>query len=78
MAVWAESTTHSGILKLLISPPANSTLVMMPIVFWASLPPCPSEKAAAEKSCSTRDHLSTAEGVCLVLKMAHEAMIFRK
>ena len=31
-----------------IIPPATSTAVIMPIVFCASLPPCPSEKAAAE------------------------------
>ena len=49
MAAWAESTTHSGISGRAPfgpearNPPATSTAVMMPIVFWASLPPCPSE-----------------------------------
>src|SRR4051795_12944094 len=36
---------------------------MMPIVFWASLPPCPSEYSEAEANCSTRKARSTANGV---------------
>ncbi len=36
---------------------------MMPIVFCASLPPWPSEYAAADTSCSLRNRLSTFLGV---------------
>src|SRR5687768_15703400 len=35
---------------------------MMPMVFCASLPPCPRLYAPAETSCSRRNHLSTLEG----------------
>jgi hypothetical protein len=38
---------------------------MMPIVFCASLPPCPSEYAAADTSCSLRKIRSTFTGVAL-------------
>ena len=35
---------------------------MMPIVFWASLPPWPSEYSPAETSCARRNRLSTFSG----------------
>ena len=35
---------------------------MMPIVFWASLAPCPRLNAAADTSCSTRKLRSTVRG----------------
>src|ERR1700748_465924 len=36
---------------------------MMPIVFCASLPPCPSEYSEAEANCRIRNARSTANGV---------------
>src|ERR1700710_3009375 len=36
---------------------------MIPMVFWASLPPWPSEKAAAETNCSLRKTPSAKAGV---------------
>src|SRR5215216_2010472 len=67
MAACAESTTvvgiggklPSGLYAIPQTPPAVSTAVMIPIVFWASLPPWPNEKAAAEKSCPRLKILST-------------------
>src|SRR2546427_10113267 len=35
---------------------------MIPIVFWASLVPCPSEYSAADTSCSSRNARSTRRG----------------
>ena len=56
IAVWAESTTHSGTSASLPTlPSAIRRARMIPIVFWASLAPCPRLKAAAEKSCRTRN-----------------------
>src|SRR5437773_3222860 len=41
---------------------ATSNPTMIPIVFCASLEPCPREYAAAEPSCSTRNTRSTLRG----------------
>ena len=45
---------------------------MMPMVFCASLPPCPRLYAAEETSCSRRNHLSTRRGVWR--KQIHETL----
>jgi hypothetical protein len=51
MAVWALSTTHSGTSEVGVARPAAMRRAkMIPIVFWASLAPCPRLKAAAESS----------------------------
>ena len=36
---------------------------MIPMVFWASLPPCPSEQREADTNCSHRNVVSTTKGV---------------
>src|SRR5512143_2977173 len=41
MAAWAARTTQSGMVKVLIQPAAKIRLAMIPMVFWASLPPWP-------------------------------------
>src|SRR6185436_317800 len=71
IAACAASTTSIGIVGRVPfgpycmpqTPPAVSTAVMMPIVFCASLPPCPNENAAADKSWPLRKILSTRLGV---------------
>lgn len=50
IAVYALKTTHNGTVKFLINPPTNSKLVIMPMVFCASLPPCPKLKSAADNN----------------------------
>src|SRR5205085_3141670 len=68
IAACAQRTTHKGIGgseefgPYWSSPPAASTAVMMPIVFCASLPPWPSEKAAAESNWPFRKKRSTLCG----------------
>src|SRR6476659_44120 len=39
-----------------------SSIQMMPMVFCASLPPCPSEYNDAERSCRRRNHRSILDG----------------
>ena len=41
IAVCALKTTHKGTINSLIKPPAKSRPAIMPMVFCASLPPCP-------------------------------------
>src|SRR4030042_2012758 len=65
MAAWALKTTHRGTWNSLLSPPAKRRLAIMPMVFCASLPPEPREKAAAENNCKIRDHLLILVGFCL-------------
>src|SRR5579884_3337732 len=44
IAPWHDRTTHQGTWKPPgMCPPEYSRMAMMPIVFCASLPPCPSE-----------------------------------
>ena len=76
IAACALRTTQRGTLNSLIKPPAKRRLVMIPIVFCASLPPWPKLYRAAERSCKTRDHLLTATGVCL--RTIHDVIIFNK
>ena len=60
MAEKLAITTHAGTRNSpVICPVANSSAVMMPTVFWASLPPWPRLKAAAEISWSLRNNRST-------------------
>src|SRR3954470_21255816 len=57
-------TTQRGIWNSGPSIPCEySRTAMIPMVFCASLPPCPSEYRAAEMNCSVRKVLSTANGV---------------
>src|SRR5919108_472113 len=43
---------------------------MMPIVFWASLPPCPRLKAAADSSCRRRNRPSTLVETTVAIELA--------
>src|SRR5258708_2511124 len=57
-------TTQNGTLKSLPSSPCeNSSTAMMPMVFCASLPPCPSEMSDAAANCSHWKTPSTARGL---------------
>src|ERR1700712_3425487 len=62
------------------SPCEKSRTVMIPIVFWASLPPWLSENSADEKSCRRRKDLSAPAGVNRrkphdVIRTSNSAMI---
>src|ERR1700712_4809503 len=64
IAVWHDSTTQNGIEKCSPRCPCEySSTAMMPMVFCASLPPCPSEYSDAETNCRVRNARSTANGV---------------
>src|SRR5207244_11382220 len=52
---WTGNATNSAELEA-------RRATMIPIVFWASLVPCPREYSAAETSCSTRNARSTRRG----------------
>src|SRR6476469_5750338 len=56
--------THSGgVASPAFDTPAKiSSIQMMPMVFWASLPPCPRLYEAAETSCRRRNQVSTLRG----------------
>ena len=55
IAMWAESTTHSGTSEPTgRCPLPMRTARMTPIVFWASLPPWPRLNAAADTSWACR------------------------
>src|SRR6476661_469313 len=56
-------THHGNGSVVLDTPAAISSIQMMPIVFCASLPPCPRLYIDAEISCARRNHLSTLRGV---------------
>src|SRR5438105_13604186 len=57
-------TTQAGTVSSLpVMPAATSSIQMMPMVFWASLPPCPRLYSDEEKSCSRRNRRSTRVGV---------------
>src|SRR5215212_10802341 len=58
-AIGIAGKVPSGPYVMHQTPPAVSTAVMIPIVFCASLPPSPIEKAAADKSWPRRNILST-------------------
>src|ERR1700755_2373839 len=64
IAAWHASTTQNGTEKCSPRWPCeyNST-AMMPMVFCASMPPCPSEYSDAETNCRIRNARSTANGV---------------
>src|SRR3954468_24652989 len=64
IAAWQDSTTQNGTEKCSPRWPCeyNST-AMMPMVFCASWPPCPSEYSEAETNCRMRKARSTANGV---------------
>src|SRR6185437_14583104 len=63
IAAWHISTTQKGIGalagKLLLT---NKAIHITPIVFWASLPPCPRLNAADDKNCNFRKTLSILPG----------------
>src|SRR5664279_87017 len=64
IAAWHDSTTQNGTENSAPSWPCeNSSTAMMPMVFWASLPPWPSEYSEAETNCRIRKARSTANGV---------------
>src|SRR6202035_4497554 len=64
IAAWHASTTQNGTENSAPSLPWEySSTAMMPIVFCASLPPCPSEYSEAEANCRMRKARSTANGV---------------
>src|SRR3989475_7490978 len=52
---WIGNATNSAELEA-------RRATMIPIVFWASLVPCPSEYSAADTSCSSRNARSTRRG----------------
>ena len=52
---WTGNATNSAELEA-------RRATMIPIVFWASLVPCPSEYSAADTSCSSRNARSTRRG----------------
>src|SRR6266849_10249675 len=64
IAAWHDSTTQNGTENSAPRCPCeyNST-AMMPMVFWASLPPWPSEYNDADTNCRIRKARSTANGV---------------
>src|SRR5678815_1055798 len=62
MAACAARMTHIGIENSRRYPAATRRPAIIPIVFWASLVPCPRLYAAADSSCSRRNHLSTRAG----------------
>ena len=63
MAEYEASSTQHGTSNALMNLPVNSTPVMMPAVFCASLEPCDRLKAAAESNCSLRKYLSMRDGL---------------
>src|SRR3954468_14946012 len=64
IAAWHASTTQNGTEKCSPRWPCEySSTAMMPMVFCASLPPCPSEYSDAETNCRMRNARSTAKGV---------------
>src|SRR5215208_639607 len=60
-AIGIAGKVPSGPYVIPHTPPAVSTAVMIPIVFCASLPPWPSEKAAADNSWPRLNILSTRD-----------------
>ena len=62
MAACAINTTQKGMSNVLRYPAVNKTPAMIPIVFCASLVPCPRLNNAAENSCKRRKYLSTRDG----------------
>src|ERR1700694_2903269 len=64
IAAWHASTTQNGTENSAPRCPCEySSTAMMPMVFWASLPPWPSEYSDAETNCRMRKARSTANGV---------------
>ena len=64
IALWQLRTTQSGTWNAPVSMPWEySSTVMIPIVFWASLPPWARLSSAEDTNCSTRKRRSTANGV---------------
>src|SRR6195952_2888396 len=64
IAAWHDSTTQNGTEKCSPRWPCEySSTAMIPMVFCASLPPCPSEYSDAETNCRIRKARSTANGV---------------
>src|ERR1700691_5442439 len=64
IAAWQASTTQNGTKNCSPSCPCEySSTAMMPMVFCASLPPCPSEYSDADANCRMRKARSTAKGV---------------
>src|SRR4051812_48051 len=64
IAAWHASTTQNGTENCAPRWPCEySSTAMMPMVFCASLPPCPSEYSEAETNCRMRNARSTANGV---------------
>src|SRR5216684_6175244 len=64
IAAWHDSTTQNGTENSAPRCPCEySSTAMMPMVFWASLPPWPSEYNDADTNCRMRKARSTANGV---------------
>src|ERR1700709_2177856 len=64
IAAWHASTTQNGTEKCSPRCPCEySSTAMMPMVFCASLPPCPNEYSDAAANCRMRNARSTANGV---------------
>src|ERR1700712_1043991 len=64
IAAWHDSTTQNGTENCSPRWPCEyKSTAMMPMVFWASLPPWPSEYSEAETNCRMRKARSTANGV---------------
>src|SRR6185369_10770355 len=64
MAAWQASTTHSGRESVPEDRSAAiNSIQIMPMVFWASLLPCPRLYNAAETYCAERNQRSTRRGV---------------
>src|ERR1700712_436141 len=63
IAAWQASTTQNGTENSAPRCPCEySSTAMMPMVFWASLPPWPSEYRDAETNCRMRKARATANG----------------
>ena len=56
--------THTGTSKLLINPPLNSAIVIIPIDFWASFPPWLSAINAPANTCNFKNSLFTTDLLC--------------
>ena len=76
IAVCAVSTTQNGISKVLRYPDVTRTPAMIPMVFCASLVPCPRLNSAAEISCNRRKYLSTLDGA--LPRKIHCSIVMKK
>ena len=59
---WVSRKSRIGPTSLPVKPPSKSMLII-PMVFWASLPPWPKEYAAADTNCPLRKKWSTLYGL---------------